>query len=196
MKKQVKAAEVLITLNVVIFLLAELISGSTENTSVLITWGGAYVPYIQNGAYWRLFTAMFMHSGIRHLLNNMLLLYVMGEHLETLIGSVRFAALYLLSGLSANIAAYCYYVKTGQAVVSVGASGAIYAVIGALLLIIIRCRGKADGLSLKQMLILLALSLYFGFVAANVSNIAHIFGLISGFLLCLILWKKPEETER
>ena len=98
----------LIAANISLYLLAEIISGSTLDTAVLVTWGGAYVPYLEKGQYWRLLTSMFMHSGIRHLLNNMLLLYVLGAVLEDLLGSLRFAALYLLGGLGAGAAAWQY----------------------------------------------------------------------------------------
>ena len=183
-----RATGVLIAVNVILFLLAEIISGSTMDTSVLVTWGGAYVPYLEEGQYWRLLTSMFMHSGIRHLLNNMLLLYVLGAVLEDLLGSLRFAALYLLGGLGAGAAAWRYYLSRGEMVVSVGASGAIFAVMGALLFIVIYHRGRVRGLSLRQMMVMLLFSLYFGFTSADVSNIAHIAGLIIGFVLAIPLY--------
>ena len=172
------------------FLLAEIISGSTENTQVLVTWGGAYVPYINEGEYWRLFTAMFMHAGIRHLLNNMLLLYVLGSSLESLLGPVRFLILYLAGGLIGNIAAWRFYVWQGRSVVAVGASGAVFAVMGALLWIVLISKGQVRGLSLRQMLVMLGFSLYFGFASAGVSNAAHIGGLLGGFVLSMLLYRK------
>lgn len=183
-----RATGVLIAANIILFLLAEIISGSTMDTSVLVTWGGAYVPYLEKGQYWRLLTSMFMHSGIRHLLNNMLLLYVLGAVLEDLLGSLRFAALYLLGGLGAGAAAWQYYLSRGEMVVSVGASGAVFAVMGALLFIVIYHRGRVRGLSLRQMMVMLLFSLYFGFTSADVSNIAHIAGLIIGFVLVVPLY--------
>ena len=183
-----RATGVLIAVNIILFLLAEIISGSTLDTSVLVTWGGAYVPYLEEGQYWRLLTSMFMHSGIRHLLNNMLLLYVLGAVLEDLLGSLRFAALYLLGGLGAGAAAWQYYLSRGEMVVSVGASGAVFAVMGALLFIVIYHRGRVRGLSLRQMMVMLLFSLYFGFTSADVSNIAHIAGLIIGFVLAVPLY--------
>lgn len=190
MRSVSKVTTALIAVNCVVFLLAEIISGSTESTQVLITWGGAYVPYIEEGQYWRLFTAMFMHAGIRHLLNNMLLLYVLGTSLESLTGPVSYLILYLGGGLLGNIAAWRFYVWSGAAVVAVGASGAIFAVMGALLWIILRSKGRVRGLTLRQMLIMLGFSLYFGFASAGVSNSAHIGGLIAGFLLGMLLYRK------
>jgi len=170
--------------------LAEIFAGSTLSTPVLVRCGGADVSRILAGEYWRLFTAMFLHAGIRHLLNNMLILYVLGQHLEYLIGPVKFALLYLVCGVAANIAAFEYYLHRGEFVVAVGASGAVFAVVGALVFIILRNKGRVRGLSLQQMLIMLFFSLYFGFVSTDVSNVAHIVGLIAGFLSGALLYRR------
>lgn len=147
------------------------------------------------GEYWRLFTAMFLHAGIRHLLNNMLMLYVLGQHLEYLLGPVKFAVLYLVCGVVANIAAYEYYVHNGDFVVAVGASGAVFAVVGALIWIILRNKGHVRGLTLQQMLIMLAFSLYFGFVSTDISNAAHIAGLVAGFVSGMILYRRKASVK-
>lgn len=183
----------LIVINIAVFLLAEIISGSTLSTDVLIKWGGADVVRIHDGQYWRLFTAMFLHAGIRHLLNNMLLLYVLGQHLEYLLGAIKYAVLYLTCGVIANIISYRIYLERKQYIVAVGASGAIFAVMGALIWIIIRNKGRVRGLSLRQMIVMLAFSLYFGLISTDVSNSAHISGLISGFLSAIILYRKDAE---
>ncbi len=194
MRKDIpRVTAVLIAVNITVFLLAELLAGSTENTSVLIRFGGAYVPLIREGQWWRLFASMFLHAGIRHLLNNMLVLYVMGMHLESLLGRLRFALLYFAGGLISGFVSFRWYERVGKSVVAVGASGAIFAVIGALLWIILRNRGRADGLSMRQMLIMLALSLYLGFVSPNVSNIAHLSGLAAGFAVCILIYRNPER---
>ncbi len=198
MRRQVPyVTAVLIAANIIVFLLAELFSGSTESTRTLIAWGGAYVPLVAKGEWWRLFTSMFLHAGIRHLLNNMLVLFVMGEHLERLLGRVRYGVVYIAGGLISNYCAFRWYLSRDRQVVSIGASGAVFAVIGALIWIILRNRGRADGLTLRQILVMFALSLYFGFATAGVSNIAHISGAAAGFLLGLVLYrKKPVRTER
>lgn len=176
-------------------MVSEVFGGSTLDTDVLVRFGGAYTPYILNGEYWRLLTSMFMHSGIRHLLNNMLLLYVLGQHLEFLLGHIRYAALYLAGGLAADLIAHLYYVHTGRSVVSVGASGAVFAVIGALVFIIAVNKGRVDGLTMRQMLIMLFFSLYFGFTEAGVSNAAHLGGLISGLVLSAVLYRRRARSE-
>ena len=94
------------------------------------------------------------------------------------------------SRVAANIAAFEYYLHRGEFVVAVGASGAVFAVVGALVFIILRNKGRVRGLSLQQMLIMLFFSLYFGFVSTDVSNVAHIVGLIAGFLSGALLYRK------
>lgn len=184
----------LVAVNCILFLLAEIITGSTEDTKTLVIWGGALVSAVRGGQYWRLATAMFMHSGIQHLLNNMLILYILGSVLENQLGRIRYTLLYLICGIAANWAAYRFYLSRGQNVVSVGASGAIFAVMGALIWIILRNRGRVQNLTLRQMLIMLAFSLYFGFVGSNIANAAHLAGLVSGFALSVFLYRKPKTA--
>ena len=189
-KESPKVTIALVAVNVIIFLLAEIISGSTLSTPVLVKWGGADVERIALGEYWRLFTAMFLHAGIRHLLNNMLILYVLGQHLEYLLGPVKYALLYLACGVIANLTAFRFYLMREHYVVAVGASGAVFAVIGALIWIILLNKGHVRGLTLRQMMIMLAFSLYFGLVSTDVSNAAHIAGLIAGFISGIVLYRK------
>ena len=93
----------LIFLNILAFVIVE-ITGSSQNTMHMLDWGAAYTPMIvQGGEYYRLFTCMFLHFGIEHLLNNMLVLFVLGSRLEQAIGKIRFLLIYLLGGLLGNV---------------------------------------------------------------------------------------------
>lgn len=189
-KMQYPATTILIAANVICFAVVEIFGGSTESSEVLAKWGGSYVPLIEAGQYWRLFTCMFLHAGIWHLVNNMLTLGVLGTSLEPLMGSVRFTVLYLVGGLVGSGAAYYYYQANDPYVVSVGASGAIFAVMGGLLWVVLRNRGRVAGLTLRQMLIMLAWSIYFSFRMADVSWSAHLGGLLGGFLLAILLYRR------
>lgn len=192
-KKYLQAVTIgLAVINIAVFFLIEITTGSTLESDNLVKWGAIYTPYVASGEYWRLFTAMFLHAGIQHLLNNMLLLVVLGTTLEPMLGHVKYLILYLLGGLSGNILSCWFYLRSGENVVSVGASGAVFAVMGGLIWVIIRNKGRVQNLSLMQMMIMLAMSLYFGFVAANVANTAHLGGLAAGFLLGVILYRKPK----
>jgi len=140
---------------------------------------GALVPAaVAQGEVWLLLTSIFLHSGFIHLALNMLSLYFLGAFVETAFGRSRFLALYLLSGLSGGIA-YLYF--GAFHVPAVGASGAIFGLLGGVLGFSLR-RGTFSWQNplIRQLLILTALNLYFGFSVANISNTAHIGGLVGG----------------
>ncbi|HEX2108506.1 MAG TPA: rhomboid family intramembrane serine protease [Rubrobacteraceae bacterium] len=140
---------------------------------------GALVPaLVAQGEVWRLLTSMFLHSGFVHLALNMLSLYFLGSFIEEAFGRGRYLALYLLSGISGGLA-YLYFGAFDGA--AVGASGAIFGLLGGVLGYSLR-RGTFSWQNplIRQLLILLALNLYLGFSIANISNTAHIGGLLGG----------------
>ena len=186
------ATGVLIAANLLYFLIVT-IAGPTEESSVLVQWGALYTPYIEDGAYWRLASAMFLHSGIRHLMNNMITLFVLGTMLEEELGKVRYVLLYLLGGLFGNAVEYALSLRSGEAVVAVGASGAVFAVMGALIWILIVNKGRIRGMTMRKMLVMAGLSVYFGFASSGVANGAHLGGLAAGFLLSLLLYRKRQK---
>ena len=107
---------------------AEWIGGGTRNPEVLIRMGAIIPGIFERGDWWRLVTVMFLHNGVMHLALNLWALYQLGSIFETLFGSVRFLFTYVLSGLVASVASAA--LARG---VSVGASGAIFGVLGALI---------------------------------------------------------------
>lgn len=178
----------LILLNILVFLAVEF-TGSSQNTMHMLDCGAAYTPMIvQGGEYYRLFTCMFLHFGIEHLLNNMLVLFVLGSRLERVIGKIKFLLIYLLGGVLGNIISLYLELHAQNFAVSAGASGAVFAVMGAMIYIVIRNKGRLGDLSMRQILIMAAFSLYFGFASTGVDNTAHVAGMISGFLLAVLLY--------
>ena len=178
----------LVLLNILIFLAAEL-TGGTRDLNHMVEFGAMYAPLVRgNGDAYRLFTSMFLHFGIEHLINNMLLLFVLGGRLERTAGKIRFLLIYLLGGLGGNILSLCLETGSDGYAVSAGASGAVFAVMGAMIYVIIRNKGRVEDLSVKQMLIMAGLSLYFGFTSSGVDNAAHVGGLLSGIILAVILY--------
>ena len=140
---------------------------------------GALVPEaVAAGKVWLLLSSMFLHSGFIHLALNMLSLYFLGSFVEQAFGRGRFLALYLASGLAGGIA-YLYFGNFDGSVV--GASGAIFGLLGGVLGYSLR-RGTFSWQNplIRQLLILTALNLYFGFSVSNISNTAHIGGLVGG----------------
>lgn len=132
------------------------------------------------GEYYRLFTSMFLHIGIMHIVFNMLILYLLGPTLERVLGSVRFLVLYLLSGLGGAVASYMFSTPTTM---SVGASGAIYGLFGALLI-----GGKKLNIDMKQVVILLAINLGISFIPGwGIDWRAHLGGLIIGIATAWVM---------
>lgn len=181
----------LIAANVTIFFLLELL-GQTESANFMMEYGAVYPPYLaENGEYWRLFTSMFMHFGLEHLLNNMVMLGAAGQILERAIGKWKFLLLYLLSGIGGSTLSYLQMLKSGEYAVAAGASGAVFGIIGALAWIVLIHKGEFETLTGKGMLVMIALCLYYGVSTANVDNWGHIGGLIMGFLLSMIFYRRP-----
>ena len=178
----------LILLNILVFLAVEF-TGSSQNTMHMLDCGAAYTPMIvQGGEYYRLFTCMFLHFGIEHLLNNMLVLFVLGSRLERVIGKIKILLIYLLGGVLGNVISLYLELHAQNFAVSAGASGAVFAVMGAMIYIVIRNKGRLGDLSMRQILIMAAFSLYFGFASTGVDNAAHVAGMVSGFLLAVLLY--------
>ena len=156
----------LILINIIVFLAVEF-TGSSQNTMHMLDCGAAYTPMIiEGGEYYRLLTCMFLHFGIEHLLNNMLVLFVLGSRLERVIGKL----------------------KSMDFAVSAGASGAVFAVMGAMIYIVIRNKGWLGDLSARQILVMAFFSLYYGFTSTGVDNTAHVAGLVCGMTISILLY--------
>lgn len=185
--------------NVVYFLFLDL-TGSSEDSMYMLAHGAMYVPFVLGGEYFRLLTSMFMHFGISHLVNNMLILFVLGNYMEKAMGKIRYLLFYLCCGIGANLAELGWYFlllqKNGysQDVVSAGASGAIFGVAGGLLYIVIANRGRLEDLTSRKMAAMIILSLYLGFRSVETDNLAHIAGVVVGFVLSVFFYRKPGRS--
>lgn len=185
---------VLIGLNVIVFLIGLLLPQVGELMEAKGCFGIAYLLYQKE--FYRLVTAAFLHADVEHLLNNMLLLYFCGEIVEKSLGKGKFLILYFLSAISGNLLSAAYEVLTGSFYDSIGASGAVFGLTGALLFLVAVHKGTAATMSLKRVLLAVLLSLYAGFSSAYVNNAAHVGGLLSGFLLAFLLSMIPPFPKR
>lgn len=185
----------LMLVNLIAFLIVDF-TGGTENTAHMVACGAGYGPLITDGEWYRLFTSMFLHFGISHLANNMLILFVLGQRLEPAVGGVRYLLIYLLSGFGGNLISWGMEMKSSNYAVSAGASGAVFGVMGAMIYVILRNKGRVADLSTKKMMIMAAFSLYFGFTSAGVDNAAHVGGLICGFLAAFLLYHPGKGDAR
>jgi rhomboid protease GluP len=183
---------ILIHINVLIFILmviAGLGFGSFKATD-LLHWGANYGPATKSGELWRLFTSMFLHGGVMHVLANMYGLLFVGIFLEPLLGKTKFLAVYLAAGIIGSVASIAWY----DATVSVGASGAIFGLYGFFLSAILTKLfpmelGKAF---LWSTVIFVGYNLLMGLVG-GIDNAAHIGGLVSGFIIGLLLYQNLKE---
>lgn len=185
----------LMAANILYFLYLE-IAGSSEDTIFMLKHGAMFAPLVlEHGQYYRLLTSMFMHFGIRHLTNNMLMLFLLGDNLERALGRVKYLIFYLLCGVGANVVSMLAGLSSPRLVVAAGASGAIFGVIGGLLYAVLINQGQLEDLNTFQLLIMIVFSLYLGFTGGGVDNAAHIAGLLIGFVLAALLYQRPKPAE-
>jgi membrane associated rhomboid family serine protease len=171
--------KILIGINVLVFLL-NLAQGSslTQVSGSLFERGALFVPGgLDQGEWWRLITAAFLHASIIHLGMNMLVLWFIGAPVEQAIGRGRYLAIYIVSGLAGSAGAIIF----SPDVVTVGASGAIFGILGAALVLELQGSNVLGG----QALGLIAINLVFTFAIPNISVGGHVGGLIGGALSML-----------
>ena len=177
--EQLKGAAVsalLTAVNIAVFLVLSLF-GNTEDADFLLAHGAMY-------------PASVLFDGEWYLMNNMVLLFFAGRYLEQALGRIKYLVLYLLSGIGSSCISLYMMVRKEEPAVSAGASGAIFGIIGALLWVAIRNRGRFETLTTRGLLFMIALCLYYGFTSVDVDNWGHIGGLLCGFVLGVLLYRK------
>jgi membrane associated rhomboid family serine protease len=174
---------VLLAVNIGMFVL-EIATGAaggfSRRTSPLgIVDLGALVPFlVAEGQYWRLFTAMFLHANLLHLAFNMYALYLFGNLIEDALGTFRFLGIYFLCGLLASVTSFAF---GSPERIAVGASGAIFGLLGAWVAYNYRRRGSAlASANLRTALMLVAINVFLGLSIPGIDNLAHLGGLASG----------------
>lgn len=180
----------IVSLNIIYFIVMLVVNNgysAVYNIDIMLNMGASSYSAIMNGQWYRLITSMFVHFGISHLLNNMVLLTYVGCELESRIGSLAYAVLYLSAGVGGNLLSlWCY---RQEDLVSAGASGAIFGVVGALFVVLIMERSETKELTPERLLIMSCITIYYGFTTTGVDNAAHIGGLISGIIGGFLLSK-------
>jgi len=155
----------------------------------LLSLGALDPVLVKNGEYYRLFTVMFLHGSMEHFLSNTVIgLFVLSGTLERLIKPFKFAVLYIVAGLGASLFIVFSSNETIPGFdVTVGASGAIFAVLGCLLYISIFRHDLIHQAERKSIFALIGIQMVFTFVTPMISIPGHVGGLISGFLLSFLL---------
>lgn len=198
---QAPVTTALVGANVLVFVLMLFAGAGWWHTpnGVQLAWGANFGPATQDGQWWRLFTAQFVHFGVLHLGMNMWALWDVGRLVERLYGRYRFVGLYLASGIVGNLVSL---VVQGNHAVSAGASGAIFSLYGALLVFLWRERRQVDPAEFRWIfggaLLFTVLILGLGFVVPGIDNSAHGGGLLAGAVLGRLLarpWMPNSPTD-
>lgn len=166
-------------------------NGSSDNLTLIKFGANLDILTVGLGEYFRLITCSFLHIGIFHLLFNMYALYVIGSQAESFFGKIKYLIIYLFSAVSASLLSLMF----SSNVISAGASGAIFGLMGALLYFGYHYRIYLGNVIKSQILPIIVINLLFGFLVSGVDNAAHIGGLIGGFLMAMVLGV-PEHNDK
>ncbi|MDQ8014166.1 MAG: rhomboid family intramembrane serine protease [Flavobacterium nitrogenifigens] len=179
---------ILIYVNILVFLIMAIrgLGFISFNGQDLLNWGGNFRPFTINGQWWRLLTNIFLHGGLIHLVSNMFGLLFIGLFIEPLLGKTKYLVIYLITSILASCASIWWH----EATVSIGASGAIFGLYGLFLSLLLTNVFPPDFSKtfLTTTLIFIGYNLIMG-LAGGIDNAAHIGGLLSGFIIGILISK-------
>lgn len=184
-KKYPLITYVLIGINILMFIYTVI-----ANYDVILKYG-MYNPFVKAGEFYRLFTSMFLHGSILHILFNMYALYVLGPQIESFFGKWKFLFIYIISGLCGSVLSLTFNVN----VISIGASGAIFGLLGSMLYFGYHYRTYLGNVVRSQIVPIIVFNLVLGFVLSGVDNFGHIGGLIGGVLTSMIVGVPDKENK-
>ncbi len=171
----------LIFINVLVFMAMYLFGNGSEDSLTLLIFGANYRNLILDfNQYYRLITSSFLHIGILHLLFNMYALYIIGAQIENFYGKVKYLIIYLGSAIFGSLLSICFHDG-----ISAGASGAIFGLLGAILYFGYHYRLYLGNVLQSQIIPIIILNLFLGFITPGIDNACHIGGLISGIFLSM-----------
>ena len=195
--KKTIITNIIISLCVIMYILLGLKNGNffSIKPSVLYEYGGNLKSAILNHEFYRLITCAFLHASIIHILFNMYALFILGNELETYIGKVKFVIVYLISAICGSLLSS---ILSASNVVSVGASGAIFGLMGSLVYFGYHYRLYLNTVLKTQIFPLIILNLALGFMDSSIDNWAHIGGLVGGYLATMLVGieGKSSKSER
>jgi rhomboid protease GluP len=194
----ISLTHILLGINVAVYLAMALASGSVVDFAGLDLrpWGANIGPYTLLGQWWRLFTYMFVHGGVLHIGFNMWCLWDLGALCESLYGPWTYLGIYLVTGVGAGVASVAW----NPLVASVGASGAIFGLAGALIASFYLGEFNLPSFAIKgtlrSLLIFAAFNIFFGTVMSGVDNAAHFGGLGVGLVLGALIAKLAPQRDQ
>ena len=155
------------------------------DNSVLISLGAKYTPLIQDGEVWRLITCAFLHGSFLHIACNMFMLYSIGPQIQRIFGSIKYILIYLISCLTSSVLSTIINPDS----ISVGASGGIFGLMGALLAFAIVERKKINKEYTMGLIKTIGINLVIGLWVINIDNAAHIGGFLGGILIGYLFYR-------
>lgn len=178
----------LVGINILIYILTVVVSKSIYNIDsyTLVEFGAKMNYLINNGQPWRLITCAFLHGGLAHIGINMYSLKVIGEEVEYAYGKARYIIIYLVSSLGGSLFSYLFNPES----ISVGASGAIFGLLGAMIAFGIKHKDRIGKEYVINLFKVVVINIIIGVTLSNIDNSSHIGGIIFGFLIALILGNK------
>ncbi|PRR77144.1 Rhomboid protease GluP [Clostridium liquoris] len=178
---------VIIGINVFMYLITAVLSGNImeSNINVLIFLGAKVNQLIAKGEYYRLITCAFLHGGIVHLGLNMYSLYALGPLIEKVYGKWKYGLIYFISCITSSLLSY--FLSDS---ISIGASGAIFGLLGACLVIALKLKDQVGKSFVSNIISVIFVNLLIGFSVANVDNFGHLGGLIGGTIIGALIWEK------
>lgn len=177
---------ILIFLSAILYLIPVL----TNSYDIILEKFCVYAPLIRNGQYYRLITGTFLHANILHLLFNCYALYIIGSQLESFLGKTKYLIIYFFSALTASLFSMVF----SGATPSVGASGAIFGLMGSLVYFGYHYRVYLGNIIKSQIIPLILFNLLIGFLSSGIDNAAHIGGLIGGAIITVALGIKYKSS--
>lgn len=184
----------IIAINVILYIVTAYLSytyakGSVfdSDTRVLVLLGAKVNELITQGQYFRLVSCMFLHGGIVHLGVNMYSLYAIGPMVEKVYGRVKYLAIYFVAGICSSMLSYIYSPS-----ISIGASGAIFGLLGAVLVFAIKSKGKTGSSFIKSILSVIFVNIFIGMTLPNIDNFGHVGGLLGGMIIAFLLTFRSE----
>jgi len=175
--KKIVVTYAIMIICIALFLLTYIIGSGSLDGLTLYIFGAVSSSAIKSGEIWRLITGTFLHAGIIHLFTNMYSLYIIGSQLENFVGKKKFTIIYLLSAISGSLMSSVFSDS-----LSVGASGAIFGLLGSMLYFGYHYRLYLGSVIRTQIIPIILLNLFLGFSLSGIDNAAHIGGLIGGYL--------------
>ena len=184
--KKIIMTKLILLICVVMYIILGINSSNFLNIGInsLVDFGGNNLLLVQSGEIWRIISAAFLHVSLIHLLVNMYSLVIIGTQVETFIGKLKFLFIYLISAIVGSLLSLIFNEVN---IVSVGASGAIFGLMGALLYFGYHYRLYLSEAIKNQIIPVIVLNLILGFMVSGVDNAAHIGGLIGGYLASMAI---------